>query len=394
MNHQIYVMRNSSCLFFLLGLCWQLAAQAPVSQIEGYLELYHPGDTFSLYLGKGVARNVNNSQSRYNTIVGNQAGRDNTTGDGNTFVGAVAGRANTEGTANSYFGFNTGKSNTVGFGNAFFGYEAGLNSLSASGNAFFGTHAGSSARGSYNAFFGNSAGAGIRGDSCIALGAWSGPSYENGNVSQRLFVDVKRSSDPLIYGEFDHDLVRINGTLQLGAINYYSNSDDGLIRAPNDNGADLHLVANDAIVLEIGDYDQDSDKGFFEVWKESDQDKLLVLDENGDLDLKGTVGTISDVHRKEQIVAVNRQDILKRLMNIPISEWQYIGSTSRHIGPMAQDFHKAFGLGKSDTRIATIDADGVALVAIQAQQHLIEAQQTLINELIGRIEKLEESISK
>ena len=77
----------------------------------------------------------------------------------------------------------------------------GLNSPSASGNTFFGTHTGSGARGSYNAFFGSSAGAGIRGDSCIALGAWSGPSYENGNVSQRLFVDVKRYSDPLIYGE-------------------------------------------------------------------------------------------------------------------------------------------------------------------------------------------------
>ena len=32
---------------------------------------------------------------------------------------------------------------------------------------------------------------------------------------------------------------------------------------------------------------------------------------------------------------------------------------------MAQDFHRAFGLGDRETEIVTIDADGVALAAIQ-----------------------------
>ena len=35
------------------------------------------------------------------------------------------------------------------------------------------------------------------------------------------------------------------------------------------------------------------------------------------------------------------------------------------MGPMAQDSHAAFGLGDSDRRIVTVDADGVALAAIQ-----------------------------
>ena len=35
------------------------------------------------------------------------------------------------------------------------------------------------------------------------------------------------------------------------------------------------------------------------------------------------------------------------------------------MGPMAQDFHGAFGLGDSDKTITNIDADGVALAAIQ-----------------------------
>ncbi|MBK8128134.1 MAG: hypothetical protein IPK53_04070 [bacterium] len=37
----------------------------------------------------------------------------------------------------------------------------------------------------------------------------------------------------------------------------------------------------------------------------------------------------------------------------------------RHIGPMAQDFYAAFGIGESDTTITTIDADGVLFAAVQ-----------------------------
>ena len=43
---------------------------------------------------------------------------------------------------------------------------------------------------------------------------------------------------------------------------------------------------------------------------------------------------------------------------------------------MAQDFHAAFGLGPSDGRsIATVDADGVALAAIQALNAIVREQQ-------------------
>jgi molecular chaperone GrpE (heat shock protein) len=41
---------------------------------------------------------------------------------------------------------------------------------------------------------------------------------------------------------------------------------------------------------------------------------------------------------------------------------------------MAQDFHAAFGLGTDDKHIATVDADGVALAAIQALNQKVEEQ--------------------
>jgi hypothetical protein len=66
--------------------------------------------------------------------------------------------------------------------------------------------------------------------------------------------------------------------------------------------------------------------------------------------------------------AVSADEILDRLAEMPISTWTYgfEHESVRHIGPMAQDFAAAFGLGDTDKRIATVDADGVALVAIQA----------------------------
>ena len=45
---------------------------------------------------------------------------------------------------------------------------------------------------------------------------------------------------------------------------------------------------------------------------------------------------------------------------------------------MAQDFHDAFGLGDSDTQIVTVDADGVALAAIQGLNAKLEARDKVI----------------
>ena len=41
---------------------------------------------------------------------------------------------------------------------------------------------------------------------------------------------------------------------------------------------------------------------------------------------------------------------------------------------MGQDFHAAFGLGATDKGIATVDADGVALAAIQGLNARLEAK--------------------
>jgi hypothetical protein len=66
--------------------------------------------------------------------------------------------------------------------------------------------------------------------------------------------------------------------------------------------------------------------------------------------------------------------VLERLTSIPITTWSYMdeGPEVRHMGPMAQDFRAAFGLGTSDRRIEGVDANGVSMAAIQALHRSIQ----------------------
>ena len=86
--------------------------------------------------------------------------------------------------------------------------------------------------------------------------------------------------------------------------------------------------------------------------------------------------------------------MLERLARIPIQSWNYIaqGEHIRHAGPIAQDFHAAFGLGEDDKHIATVDADGVALAAIQGLNQKLEEQRAENAELKQRLEALEKFI--
>jgi hypothetical protein len=95
----------------------------------------------------------------------------------------------------------------------------------------------------------------------------------------------------------------------------------------------------------------------------------------------------SDRNQKENFAPVDARDILARVAALPVTQWSYRSEPGvRRIGPVAQDFHAAFGLGSNDTTIATGDESGVALAAIQGLHQLmkekdrnIEAQQRAID---------------
>ncbi|MGI5171789.1 tail fiber domain-containing protein [Spirillospora sp. CA-253888] len=80
---------------------------------------------------------------------------------------------------------------------------------------------------------------------------------------------------------------------------------------------------------------------------------------------------------------VNGHDVLAKVADLPISTWRYLWEPEhvRHLGPMAQDWNAAFGLGEHDFRIEPVDASGVALVAIQALQRRITELEQQVSSL-------------
>jgi trimeric autotransporter adhesin len=96
---------------------------------------------------------------------------------------------------------------------------------------------------------------------------------------------------------------------------------------------------------------------------------------------------ISDRNRKEGFLAVDGEDVLTRLRSVPVTTWRYRDEADRstfHVGPMAQDWHRAFGFTRDDRTINMSDFDGVNLAAIQALERRtaeLQAQQAEVARL-------------
>src|SRR5215475_9805466 len=84
---------------------------------------------------------------------------------------------------------------------------------------------------------------------------------------------------------------------------------------------------------------------------------------------------ISDRNMKEGFQSADSRAILAAVARLPIERWSYKGETARHLGPMAQDFAAASGLGAGNHHIFPLDAAGFALAAIQGLQAVVQAQQ-------------------
>ncbi|PWJ15784.1 tail fiber domain-containing protein [Jannaschia seohaensis] len=115
---------------------------------------------------------------------------------------------------------------------------------------------------------------------------------------------------------------------------------------------------------------------------ENPHDRVFELSNTGDILIDGVVVESSDRTRKTAMEPVDSAKILAGVAALDIAEWTYLHDAeagTRHIGPMAQDFHANFGLGASETGIASLDGNGVALAAIQALLARIEALETQLS---------------
>ncbi len=92
---------------------------------------------------------------------------------------------------------------------------------------------------------------------------------------------------------------------------------------------------------------------------------------------------------KTDFVELDTRAVLDSLVNLPMTSWRYKNSTEdRHFGPMAEDFKEAFDLGDGE-HISSVDADGVALAAIQGLHYQMKDKDAEIEDLKERIRQLE-----
>ena len=119
----------------------------------------------------------------------------------------------------------------------------------------------------------------------------------------------------------------------------------------------------------------------------------FVLTNLGGLTISGALTQGSDRYSKTDILDVQPEEILSKVASLPISTWRYKDDEAQHLGPMAQDFSAAFGLGADDKHISPLDAAGVSLAAVQALHREVTQKQTAIAELQKRNADLEKRLA-
>lgn len=104
---------------------------------------------------------------------------------------------------------------------------------------------------------------------------------------------------------------------------------------------------------------------------------------------------VSDRNRKHDFMAVDGEDVLARIRTLPVTTWRYTTEEgARHMGPMAQDWHAAFGFNADDKTINMGDMDGVNLAGVQALERRTTELRAQVAERDARIQSLEARVAR
>lgn len=97
---------------------------------------------------------------------------------------------------------------------------------------------------------------------------------------------------------------------------------------------------------------------------------------------------------KENYLSVDGEYVLSRLRDMPVTTWSMIGADAhvRHLGPVAEDFHRAFGLGIGETTIGLGDIDGVNIAAAKALEVRTRDLQEQLNERTRQVQTLQAQV--
>jgi hypothetical protein len=121
----------------------------------------------------------------------------------------------------------------------------------------------------------------------------------------------------------------------------------------------------------------------------------MLLDVAGNMTIAGTLTQGSSRELKKDFAAFDPAAALTGVQNLPIMTWVYKDdqNAARHVGPIAEEFHAAFGLGADDKHIAPSDQAGLALAAIKGLSDVVQQKDARIQELESRLAAIEKQIA-
>lgn len=362
-----------------------------------------------------------NTSGNNNVAFGSGSMELNTTGSSNTALGTAALNANTSGTSNVAIGANALKLNTAGSDNVAIGSNT-LKSMTpggsnAQGNIAIGTNALSSAtsiRGNTAVGYGSMMNLNLGNDN-TALGEGTLNLQTNGtgntaigsaamreatnNATTSVAVGVRAGEK--IAGGSNTFLGYEAGGLNTGSANvfvgYTAGLDPSSVSVSNSVaiGSGSNVTSSNTVSLGNASTTKwafgtpTTTNGVFQVGSTTSNGNGAYLTAGG------TWTNASSRAFKEDFQEIDDAELLSKINSLAITQWKYKNTDEYHIGPIAEDFKKAFNLGVVGDRehISTIDASGVALKGVQALYVLIDAQEKTISDQQKQIDELKALVS-
>jgi cytoskeletal protein CcmA (bactofilin family) len=204
-------------------------------------------DENSVYVG--AESGINDQGNNFNTSLGQQSLKMNTTGQGNTAIGLGSLQKNTTGKENTAIGLASMYSNQTGENNVAIGYTAlGYYNSTGSGNVAVGDRSLLMNEGSENTALGKGAGQNSNENASgnVFIGYEAGKEEDGSN---KLYIENSDSPTPLIGGDFETDKVDINGELNVQEeLRAYDEATVyGNLNTLSDINAQKNLNVNDSI---------------------------------------------------------------------------------------------------------------------------------------------------
>lgn len=134
----------------------------------------------------------------------------------------------------------------------------------------------------------------------------------------------------------------------------------------------------------------------------TDAGSALTLGADGSLTISGLLSEGSSATLKHNLRNTDDEAILETVCSMKMKRWQYLDDPSQaeHIGPIAEEFHAAFGVGSNEKRLASMDVAGVALASVRAlnekletENQKLEAQNEALEARLARLEQLVRGLS-